>query len=108
MGAQLGACLGSGRISEFDATVQRRAQVSERRQRIGEQVLIGLIIAGVTGIATGYLVSQRAVEEMGTQMAVVQSQLARLQTDVTDMRRDLYQPRIGADSMNEAPRHGSR
>lgn len=83
-------------MADFDSTMSRRAQVSERRQRIGEQVLIGLLIAGVTGIATGYLVSQRAVEEMGTQMAVVQSQLARLQVDVTEMRRDLYQPRMGA------------
>lgn len=83
-------------MADFDSTVQRRAQVSERRQRIGEQVLVGLVIASVTGIATGYLVSQRAVEEMGTQMAVVQSQLARLQTDVTEMRRDLYQPRMGS------------
>lgn len=83
-------------MSDFDSTLARRAQVSERRQRIGEQVLIGLLIAGATGIASGYLVSQRAVEEMGTQMAVVQSQLARLQSDVTDMRRDLYQPRMGS------------
>lgn len=83
-------------MADFDSTVQRRAQVSERRQRIGEQVLVGLVIASVTGIATGYLVSQRAVEEMATQMAVVQSQLARLQADVTEMRRDLYQPRMGS------------
>lgn len=82
-------------MTDFESTREVRARVSERRQRIGEQVLVGLIIAGSTGIATGYLMSQRAVEEMGTQMAVVQSQLARLQSDVTDMRRDLYQPRMG-------------
>jgi len=82
-------------MTDFESTREVRARVSERRQRIGEQVLVGLIIAGSTGIATGYLMSQRAVEEMGTQMAVVTTQLARLQSDVTDMRRDLYQPRMG-------------
>ena len=89
---------------DSDSTARFRAHVSERRQRIGEQVLAGVLVAAITAAAASYLTGRRAVEEMGTQLAVIRTQmtyqaaatnekLAELKSSIDRISGDLYRPR---------------
>ena len=83
-----------------------KSYVSDTRRQIGTNVFTGLLLAAVTSFASSYLTASKAQADMGTSIAVLQSQITvqnvdlkaqigRLQADFDQMRRDLYAPRSG-------------
>lgn len=90
--------------TDHSATGRFRAQVSERRQRIGEQILTSLVIAALSSAGASYLTGRKAVEDMKTELAVMRTeftmraaasseQLGRLERTLDRISEVVYQPR---------------
>ncbi len=92
--------------TDQSATGRFRVQVSERRQRVGEQILTSLVIAALSSAGASYLTGRKAVEDMKTELAVMRTeftmraaasteQMARLEHTLDKISEVVYQPRRG-------------